>query len=306
MTKKEAINYINNHLGAVSLRHWNTTYANIRSKEDVWWLNISVEKLVTTKLNVILIDDEEFHWLVIPENTFKKPEAYFYIRQDRNAVNWLISRERGLMFMHDTASGGIGVDFKPFKKQSFPFPSSTKDKSTLDLEGPLNGHTVHKKHLHLNQKHRKILAGETNISYTSLFADYLEGASTIKLQDPYIRQPRQFDNFIEFCQMLKEIKEQDSTIQLDIITWNDNEFQKVSEKNFEEVAEGLRQCNIHLNYKFEKVHDRFIEADNGWKIILGRGLDIFERIPGRYNLASKVQALRKCKSCEVTYIRTES
>jgi ATP-dependent Lon protease len=53
----------------------------------------------------------------------------------------------------------------------------------------------------------------------------------------------------------------------------------------------------------ENHHDRFIAADNGWKITLGRGLDIFEKIEGRFNVADMDQTKRKCKSCEMTYLK---
>ncbi|MEZ5055513.1 MAG: MIT C-terminal domain-containing protein [Saprospiraceae bacterium] len=35
---------------------------------------------------------------------------------------------------------------------------------------------------------------------------------------------------------------------------------------------------ILFSYEFnENIHDRSINLDNGWKIILGRGLDIFSK-----------------------------
>ena len=53
----------------------------------------------------------------------------------------------------------------------------------------------------------------------------------------------------------------------------------------------------------EQQHDRFIASDNGWKITLGRGLDIFEKIEGRFNVADLDQNRRKCKACELTYLK---
>ena len=47
----------------------------------------------------------------------------------------------------------------------------------------------------------------------------------------------------------------------------------------------------------------FIAADNGWKINLGRGLDIFEKTEGRFNVADLDQSRRKCRSCEITYLK---
>ena len=44
------------------------------------------------------------------------------------------------------------------------------------------------------------------MSYRALFADYLKGATSITLQDPYIRMPHQFRNLLEFCLMLANNK----------------------------------------------------------------------------------------------------
>lgn len=43
------------------------------------------------------------------------------------------------------------------------------------------------------------------------------------------------------------------------------------------TADSLESINIQFTYKsVKKPHHRFIMLDNGWKIVLGRGLDISE------------------------------
>ncbi|HEY9169436.1 MAG TPA: BREX system Lon protease-like protein BrxL [Lutibacter sp.] len=152
--------------------------------------------------------------------------------------------------------------------------------------------------------HQTILKdNQTGISYKKLFADYLKGAENITIQDPYIRMPYQFKNLLEFCVMLGNNKELDQEINLEIVSWNEQEFLIDSKANFEEIQESVLDLGIHLTYRLENHHDRFIAADNGWKITLGRGLDIFEKIEGRFNVADMDQTKRKCKSCELTYLR---
>jgi ATP-dependent Lon protease len=53
----------------------------------------------------------------------------------------------------------------------------------------------------------------------------------------------------------------------------------------------------------QDLHDRSIMTDNGWKVLLGRGLDVFERANGRFNVAEFDQRKRKWKNCEITFIR---
>ena len=72
---------------------------------------------------------------------------------------------------------------------------------------------------------------------------------------------------------------------------------------FEELVLSVQGLGINLTYKMEQHHDRFIASDNGWKINLGRGLDIFEKIEGRFNVAELDQNRRKCKECHITYLK---
>ena len=65
----------------------------------------------------------------------------------------------------------------------------------------------------------------------------------------------------------------------------------------------LESIGIIFNYEFnENIHDRSIIMDNGWKIVLGRGLDIWQKTGGWYDVNEYIQEKRLCKACEVTYI----
>jgi ATP-dependent Lon protease len=144
---------------------------------------------------------------------------------------------------------------------------------------------------------------QTGVSYKKLFGAYLKGATYLTLQDPYIRMPYQFKNLLEFCMMLGNNKDPETEIDLKVITWNTEEFMPDTISFFEELQANVLDLGIHLVYKFENNHDRFIDANNGWKITLGRGLDIFEKTEGRFNVADMDQTRRKCKACEITYLK---
>jgi ATP-dependent Lon protease len=144
---------------------------------------------------------------------------------------------------------------------------------------------------------------QTGISYKKLFANYLKGAENITIQDPYIRMYYQFKNLLEFCIMLGNNKDPEDQINLEVVTWNNEEYLEDSKATFEELAQNVDSIGINLTVRFEHHHDRFIAADNGWKITLGRGLDLFEKIEERFSVADMDQTKRKCKSCEVTYLR---
>jgi len=143
---------------------------------------------------------------------------------------------------------------------------------------------------------------QTGLSYKKLFAEYLKGASKITLTDPYIRLPYQFKNLMEFCVMLAQNKNPEDEIQLHVITWNKDLYLQDSIKAFDELIPSVAELGIHLSWELKDVHDRHIVADNGWKIMLGRGLDIFEPAEGRYDVATIYQERRSCKNCEILYI----
>lgn len=154
------------------------------------------------------------------------------------------------------------------------------------------------------EPHQKILNdNQTGISYKKLFADYLKGAKNITLQDPYIRMFYQLKNLLEFCIMLGNNKAPEDQINLELVTWNHEEYLEDSKASLEELAINVKSIGINLTFRFENNHDRFIAADNGWKITLGRGLDIFEKIEERFSVADIDQTKRKCKACEMTYLK---
>jgi ATP-dependent Lon protease len=144
---------------------------------------------------------------------------------------------------------------------------------------------------------------QTGISYKKLFGSYLKGATHLSIQDPYIRMPYQFKNLLEFCMMLGNNKDPEMEIELEVVTWNTEEFMPDTISFFEELQANVLDLGINLVFKFENNHDRFIDANNGWKITLGRGLDIFEKTEGRFNVADMDQSRRKCKACEITYLK---
>jgi len=51
------------------------------------------------------------------------------------------------------------------------------------------------------------------------------------------------------------------------------------------------------------LHDRWIETDTGWRIILGRGLDLFLKPEGKFTLGFMDQTKRRCKATTITYMR---
>jgi ATP-dependent Lon protease len=155
----------------------------------------------------------------------------------------------------------------------------------------------------LKEGQKIIRDNQTGISYDLLFGDYLEGAEDIKLIDPYIRLPYQLRNFMEFAQLIAKRKQPADEVKLHLVTANNEDYIENAKEAFQQMSDSLEPLGIFFTYEFDdNIHDRSILLDNGWKIVLGRGLDIFQKTQGWYDIAEYDQERRQCKSCEVTYV----
>jgi ATP-dependent Lon protease len=177
-------------------------------------------------------------------------------------------------------------------------PSS---KRTPPAEKPAEEKTSKK---YLEGFNLNIRDNQTNISYKGLFGDYLEGATEYVIKDPYIRLPYQMRNFVELCRLIAELKPEDEEVRIHLVTYNNEDFLDAAKQGFSELGDSLEELGITFTYEFNDVqHDRCIEMNNGWKIILGRGLDIWQKTSGRFDIAEFYQEKRLCKEFEVTVVR---
>jgi len=146
----------------------------------------------------------------------------------------------------------------------------------------------------------EIKEGKKGISYLKLFKPYLKGSKSIKLVDPYIRYDYQIHNFINFCE---SVTPSEGELELELLTGAESKVQKEELTiKFEELKNSLEQDRINLTYSFDHVqHERWIEADTGWYIILGRGLDIFQKLEGKFSLGFIDQTKRECKPTKIIY-----
>lgn len=173
---------------------------------------------------------------------------------------------------------------------------------------------VESKPLTIQEKIPNLVAGQkiirdnqSGVSYKNLFGDYLRGASDVILIDPYIRLPYQLRNFMEFTKLLSEKKQTDSEIKLHLITSNNEDYIDGAKNAFEQMTYSLESIGILFTYEFlDTIHDRSIQLNNGWKIVLGRGLDIWQKTGGWYDVNEYIQEKRICKACEITLVKVNT
>jgi ATP-dependent Lon protease len=151
------------------------------------------------------------------------------------------------------------------------------------------------------EKTIEIREGERGISYARLFLPYLRGARSVRVHDPYIRMQYQIFNFMSFCEILEP---GDEPLKLHLVTDCDLYQEEELRQKLDELKSGLVQDRIDFTYAFdENLHDRWIESDAGWRIILGRGLDIFQKPGDKFTLGFMDQTKRKCKATSITFVR---
>lgn len=151
-----------------------------------------------------------------------------------------------------------------------------------------------------------IRENQGGVTYKGLFGDYLRTAKEINVTDPFIRQPYQIDNLVDFIQMVKDVSTVQDTVRIHLSTQNDDD-EKVAEviDSFNDLADELLPIGIEFTFDFKAEHDRFIQTDTGWTIALGRGLDIYEKF-GRFSLSRCNQRNRRCKAFNVSINLTEN
>lgn len=180
-------------------------------------------------------------------------------------------------------------------------PTSNNDDKPAQIE--IEGQATTPK-LELSVGQKIIRDNQTGISYEMLFGNYLNGATNVKVIDPFIRLPYQLRNFMEFAKLLSSNKSAEEEINLHLVTSNNEDYIENAKEAFQTMTYSLESVGILFTYEFDdNIHDRSINLNNGWKIVLGRGLDIWQKTGGWYDINEYVQEKRLCKACEVTYLK---
>lgn len=160
----------------------------------------------------------------------------------------------------------------------------------------------------LFEGHQEFQENQRGVSFETLLVPYLRGATQITITDPYIRQFHQARNLMELIECIATIKDAADEVNVQLVTSENTEGQDKLRKQYElllKVKQGASVAGINVDIVFDgAIHDRSILTDTGWRILLGRGLDIFQYITGdAFELATKLQEYRQVKAFGITYIR---
>jgi ATP-dependent Lon protease len=183
--------------------------------------------------------------------------------------------------------------------------STSSQESTAVVEAPII------KEIELKEQTLTFEENQKGVTYEKLLASYLKGAKIIQITDPFIRMFYQANNLMDLMEVLAKNKRPEDEIVVHLITTAD-EYKFESQQDFlTQIQEACVRVGIQFTFEFDnsgKLHARYIQANNGWKIILDRGLDIYQPFDAgnAFCMARRMPESRKTKSFYVTYTKEES
>jgi ATP-dependent Lon protease len=160
------------------------------------------------------------------------------------------------------------------------------------------------------EKHLTFQENQRGFSFETILGPYLKGVSQLTITDPYIRKFYQIRNLMELLESLVKNKQDEDEIAVHLITVQDN-FIKIKQQEFlEKIKSSASTVGVSFTYEFvdsNNIHARHIVTNDGWKILLDRGLDIFQpyEMKDAFTFTNRLQKLRPCRAFEVTFLKNK-
>ncbi|WP_426039700.1 BREX system Lon protease-like protein BrxL [Brevundimonas sp. DC300-4] len=160
----------------------------------------------------------------------------------------------------------------------------------------------------LAEGHQVFAENRKGVSYDKLFGPYTDGAKLIVVTDPYIRYFYQIRNLMEFVEMVIRRKSPEDQVRIHLVTGPDDANAHRQGELLDSIATACTATGVDFTWAFDtsgSAHARDIVCDTGWKIVLDRGLDVFQapvKIDG-FSLGDRLQEHRMLKGFYVTYVR---
>jgi ATP-dependent Lon protease len=202
-------------------------------------------------------------------------------------------------------------EYPAYYHSSLENDDSTNEEVEIDnkLEIPTSTTLLESKEL--KEQHLTFSENQKGITYDMLFAPYFQNATQITLTDPYIRAFFQIRNLMEFVETIVKSKDIEENLEFKLITIEDEFKPEQQLEYFNQIQQSCEAVGIDFSWEFDKtetIHSRFIITDTGWKILLDRGLDIFQQydMNNTFSLQNRLQNFRSCKVFDITYVKNNN
>jgi ATP-dependent Lon protease len=113
---------------------------------------------------------------------------------------------------------------------------------------------------------------------------------------------------MELLEVLATVKEDDEETAVELVTSEDEVGAPRQTDYLQRIVDSLAQAGIVFTWRYDEggvIHARHITTDHGWKFLLDRGLDIYQRYESRdaFSLAVRLPKQRAVKPIEVTLVK---
>ena len=220
-------------------------------------------------------------------------------------------------FAYTQNDGNKTILVKSLEEEEYPqyFSSSPDEESDLDKDEQGSDQSqisdvVIEKPTELKERQVIVKENQRGVTYDKLFGQYLQDAKKITVTDSYIRIFYQIRNLMEFLETVAKFKPKDDEVEVHLITVED-EFKGPQQiEFFIKIQENCAIAGVQFTWEFDEtqtLHARHIVTDHGWKVLLDRGLDIFQHyeMNDSFSLSNRLQQYRSCKAFEITYLKVE-
>lgn len=160
----------------------------------------------------------------------------------------------------------------------------------------------------LKEKNLVFQENQRGVSFDRLFGPYLAGASRITITDPYLRLFHQQRNLMDLLETISKQVGSEDEVEVHVVTVEDEFNANRQAENFQKMADACAGIGIQFTWEYDRTgtkHDQDITTDQGWKMVLSRGLDIFQRyeLNDVFSFTNRLQQYRQCKEFNVTYVK---
>eukprot|EP00911_Craspedida_sp_UC1_P002379 UC1_evm4s1779 len=143
-----------------------------------------------------------------------------------------------------------------------------------------------------------VAENDTGFAYSVIFRDWIKTATAGVLTDPYIRRPYQVHNLVRLCELCLRVS---SLRRLEVRTTRAPAHEAPDQDtHLAQLQSSLRSHGMQLNVTYTQgLHDRELVLNNGYVVVMGRGLDYFKPPSHHFGVGSHDMNLRACKATKI-------
>jgi ATP-dependent Lon protease len=114
---------------------------------------------------------------------------------------------------------------------------------------------------------------------------------------------------MELLQLIHDLVPEGDETEVRLVTQSDPESCVKQEEFLNQMVEAFAGSRVVFSWEFDhnpNFHARSITTDTGWKILIDRGLDMFQKFEtGPFSLEQATQDARLTRRVEITFLRND-